>query len=224
MDTSTDTPMEGSFASFERIVRDLRSTWILWHTLFDANAASTLEEPVEFDNRNAAMKAISPYFFKYSRWAMLNSVLGDLSRLADPLMSCGKDNLTLQRIFNETEFGARTPSRSATEHALSEALNILRSSEFRDLRNKALSHNDHEVAQGGQKPDVGIEQVRMAVEWVTVFASRISSARRGETLDLRAPIRIDGVHDEELARDAHRLASAIRTAQHHHECPEQGPE
>jgi hypothetical protein len=212
MNTTTDTPMCSPLASFEQIVRNLRSTWILWHGLFDVDVVGSPEEQVEFNARQEAMNAISPHFFKYARWTMLNSVLGDSSRLADPLKSCGKDNLTLQRMFDDTEFGGRDALQYATEHALTEALTILESDGFRDLRNKALSHNDFEVARGDRRPDVEIHQVRMAVEWVTVFASRIRATRKGLAFDPTQSVRIDGADDSELLRDVQRLVRAIRVA------------
>lgn len=167
------------FPAFEKTVRDTRACWILWHYLFDLDRVETKGEVDEFNARHEAMKRVSGSFFMHARWSLLSSVLLGLGRLADPPRTCGRDNLTLERVFEQTDFGSYVNAKNDAHVAMVHALEILESQAFKDVRNKVLAHNDLDVAIGIRTPDVLIDEIRCAVTLVSAFYARIRAVRTG---------------------------------------------
>jgi len=78
----------------------------------------------------------APAFFKLVQGAMWEDVLLHLCRLTDPVKSCGKQTLTLQRLPDLVPSAIRHDVHSQLQKAI-------RKSEFaRDWRNRHIAHRD----------------------------------------------------------------------------------
>jgi hypothetical protein len=86
-------------------------------------------------------------YFYYSQDVYLAYVESGLMRLADPSETCGKRNMSIQRLVEEVENFEQCPAISL------ELRKMLRKFEeqiieLKDRRNKTRAHNDYEVALG----------------------------------------------------------------------------
>ncbi len=120
---------ETTFAAFSEIVDHLDATWTMWRTMFGDLATE--------DDHDTFAKA-SPDVFQYVRWHWLTSVTLGLAKLADRDSMRGRENLTLQRIYDETVFATdsdRQDARSAMDFALGE----IEQDAFRKVRHRIAS-------------------------------------------------------------------------------------
>lgn len=164
-----------SFEAFDREVLNLRMEWEFWH-LMTGSAIGDPATNILFD--------VAPRFHWYVSQGLLAAVVLGLSRLADPMMdSQGRENLTLERVYKETENSHRIESNVRADHAMNKALEKIRSDAFRKVRNKALAHNDRATIIG-KDASLDVEVIRHAVDWVACFHSRIKAIREGTGINL----------------------------------------
>lgn len=106
----------------------------------------------------------SPDVFGYVRWHWLVSVTLELAKLADRDSMRGRDNLTLERIYEETVFAAERERRAARS-AMDFALQQMNGEAFKNARNRVIAHNDLFAATGVEDPlsALDIEVTQQAV-------------------------------------------------------------
>lgn len=180
------------FDTFSAEVRHLHVTWVLWRRLFSRapEAEGNPEEAVRAGKEAYRVtREASELLFRYVRWHMLRGVILDLCRLCDPRVSMGKANLTLERVFDETDFSGQPTLKMMTENAMREAIRIARASDgVGGFRNKLLAHFDLDTALGVTSPaDFEINEVELAVRWVVAFQCRVAWCREGRPFDIQAP-------------------------------------
>lgn len=167
--------MADSFEAFDREVLNIRRAWELWRLM----TGSEIEGP---DAR--ILYDAAPTFYWYTSQSLLAAIVLGVSRLADPTEdSWGRKNLTLERIYKETEDSHQIKSNVRADHAMNKALEKIRSDDFRKVRNKALAHNDLATILG-KDASLDVEAIRHAVEWVARFHSRIKAVREGTGINL----------------------------------------
>lgn len=90
-------PPSPLFEAFFLEVDNLLANWTIWERLFGGQDTDRSEE-------HALTKEASSGFFLHARWSMLRAALLDLGRLCgDRLESCGRPNLTMQRVWEEAQ-------------------------------------------------------------------------------------------------------------------------
>ncbi len=142
-------------------VENLHDTWAVWNHCFYESSSDEAFEAYR-------QTAVDVFGFAYNE--LFAGVVLGLARLADPLEVCGRENLTLERVFEGTDFTGHEDWKRATRKAMNEALVILRNDQFRELRNKRLAHQDRAVAIGAEPPPkIDIDLIRTAVECVVKF-------------------------------------------------------
>ncbi len=167
---------EKNFEAFSRIVDDLHATWTMWQELFGEEARS--------ETHNVLVSA-SPDVFKYVRWHWLVSVTLELAKLDDRDQMYGRDNLTIQRIFNETDY-ANDEQRHVAQTVMDFALAKIQRDEFKKFRNRIIAHNDLLAVTGIENPmgDMSIEPLYATVYAVRSFRDRIAAIRKGEPINI----------------------------------------
>lgn len=164
-----------SFEAFDREVLNIRRAWELWRLM----TGSVIQGPDVKILYDAA-----PTFYWYASQSLLAAVVLGVSRLADPMEdSRGRENLTLERIYKETEDAHRIKSNVRADHAMNKALEKIGSDDFRNVRNKVLAHNDLATILG-KDASLDVEAIRHAVEWIARFHSRIKAVRDGTGINL----------------------------------------
>lgn len=164
-----------SFEVFEREVLNIRRAWE-FGSWISGNHPGAPDAKVLFD--------AAPTFHWYTSQGLLTSVVLGLSRLADPLTDPqGRENLTLERVYQDTDFKHHSDSNIRAGHAMRQALKAIRSDGFRKARNKALAHNDLKVLLA-KEALIEMEVIRKGVQWVACFHSRIKAVRDGSGIDL----------------------------------------
>ncbi len=164
------------FDRFSKIVVDLGGAWTYWNELFyEGSCGKRVEE---------AAGKIAPRLFSHIRYALLVTVLNDLAKLGDPSPQHGRDNLTLQTIYDEIAPRASGTSGKYLKSALKRSIERIQDQSFRDFRNRVLFHNDRATILGREKHDVEIELVRQAVQAVMTFFVRARAVVLGEAIDV----------------------------------------
>jgi transcriptional regulator with XRE-family HTH domain len=162
-----------AFAVFDREVRNIRTAWKLWQILTGDESQST---------ELRVLSETTPTFYSYAVWALLTSVVSGLARLGDPSKQAGRDNLTLEVIWQATEFAGRERLRKWAEKAKTQAMVIIASDQFRKVRSRVIAHTDRATATGAEEADLPIDTIRRAVHHVSSFQARIEAARLGKDL------------------------------------------
>jgi hypothetical protein len=179
------------FQAFSDEVRELHTTWVLWRRLFD-RAPELREDPEAVvragDEAYRVTRETSELMFRFVRWHMLRGALLDLCRLCDPKETMGKENITLERVFEDTDFSKQPDLQMLTRNAMQEALRIVRDGAgLKALRNQLLAHFDLETAMGRRAPaDVDLDDVDLAVRWVVAFQCRVAAVHEGRPFDIQA--------------------------------------
>ncbi len=163
-----------SFEAFDREVLYIRRAWEFW-SLINGSAIGGPDAKILYD--------AAPTFHWYARQSLLAAVVLGLSRLADPMETQGRENLTLERIYRETESSYPIASNVRAKQAMNNALVKIGSDDFRKVRNKALAHNDRATVIG-KEASLKFEVIRHAVDWVAKFHSRIKAVRDGTGINL----------------------------------------
>lgn len=159
-----------SFEAFDREVLNIRMRWELWR-LMTGSAIKGPDAKILFD--------AAPRFHWYASQGLLAAVVLGLSRLADSMKdSQGRENLTLERVHQETEDSYRIKSNVRAKPVMKTALELIRSDDFRKVRNKVLAHNDLATIIG-KDGSLDVEVIRRAVDGVACFHSRIKAVREG---------------------------------------------
>lgn len=157
---------------------------MLWYRLFHG-------PPEHRETDFAAMSAASEVFFRHASWRMLQGVLIDLACLCDA-RSTGRgkqerENLTLERAFESTDFRERSALQAFAKDSLDDALRLVRGTEIQRIRHRALAHNDLAAALGVDPyPAPLIEDIRLAVLHVADFRYRIAAAVEGTPFDIQS--------------------------------------
>ncbi|MEE9128815.1 MAG: hypothetical protein V3T84_02270 [Phycisphaerales bacterium] len=164
-----------SFEAFEAEVLNIRRAWEFGSWISGNHPGAP--DAIVF------IKA-APTFHWYASQGLLTYVVLGLSRLADPTTDHqGRENLTLERIHQETDFTHCSDRDSRAGHAMTKALEIIRSDDFKKARNKALAHNDLKVILA-KDALVEMEVIRKGVQWVACFHARIKAVREGTGISL----------------------------------------
>lgn len=163
-----------SFEAFDREVLNIRMAWEFW-SLINGSAIGGPNPQILFD--------AAPKFHWYTRQSLLAVVVLGLSRLADPLKTQGRENLTLERIYKETESSHHIAPEVRAKQAMNKALELIGSDDFRKVRNEALAHNARATVMG-QDASLHHKVIRHAVDWVAKFHRRIKAVRGGASIIL----------------------------------------
>lgn len=163
------------FDLFSKIATDLRDSWVYWDELFyDGSFGKRVDQVAQ---------NIAPRLFSHIRYGLLVTVLNDLAKLGDRRRVHGRDNLTLQAVYDEVAPRASDTDQKYLSSALKSSIERIQNQAFRDFRNRVLSHNDPATLLGREKHDVEIELVREAVQAVMTFFVRARAIVLGETID-----------------------------------------
>jgi hypothetical protein len=178
IDDELDTTKE-LFVVFSAEVRYLHTSWVMWRQLFEREPR-TREDITAGNEAYRVTGAASELFFRYVRWHMLAGTILDLCRLCDSKTTGGRQNLTIERVFEQTDFSEQEAVRLHAQQAMEQLIRIVRDkSGIAGLRNQALAHLDLERSLGSALPaDVETEWIREAVDWIVQFHHLISIARR----------------------------------------------
>ncbi len=184
------------FLEFANTVKDIDLSWTYWWALFE----DAPQEDLDVLRRSAGQ------FFSYMHRHLIGAVILGLCRLADPEEMSGRGNITLEVVFNETDFGGRRRLRQRATYAKNRALKDI--SAMKPLRNRVLAHFDEATAMGREDiPDIPIEVIRTAVYSVANFCERIRAARTGQPADpatgrgMFAPLPSDAIEEVHHLRD-----------------------
>lgn len=150
-------------------VENLHDTWAVWnHCFYESSSHEAFEA--------YRQTAVDVFGFAYNE--LFAGVVLGLARLSNPLEVCGRENLTLERVFEGADFTGHEDWKQAAGNAMSQALEILRSEDFVKVRNKRLAHQDRAVAIGAeQPPEIEIDLIRTAVQCAVKFCDRINGVR-----------------------------------------------
>jgi hypothetical protein len=171
-----------AFDAFSEDVRHIHTSWIVWRQLFD-RAVTSREQPEQLtaamDRAYRVTSSASAMVFEYIRWHMLKGVLVDVARLCDRTEMHGGENLTVERVLEDSRLvpGAIVPVERASA-VMQEVLEFARSGTgLRGLRNKTLVHNDLNTAlETCEIADVDIEATHSAIRNLVHFRDLIARA------------------------------------------------
>ncbi len=188
-------------------VGNLHDTWAVWNHCFYESSSNEAFEAYR-------QTAVDVFGFTYNE--LFAGVVLGLARLSDRLEVCGNENITLERVFEGTDFTGHEGWKRAAQKAMSEALLILRGEDFRQLRDKRLAHHDRAVAIGTEKPPkIEIDLIRKGVRWAVQFCDRINGVEQEPS----RPVYDDGPfarecaeRDQEILVQAKRLVERLRAS------------
>lgn len=164
----TDDPLElsGSPARL-RLYTELvllRKVWADFHYLFDA--------PPE----RLQLYRCAPYFFDWVKRSMVGQIVLRVSRLTDPAIQQGKQNLTLSVLLDDARLETSSGLRAQVEHAIAK---IRADAEpIRRHRNKDVAHIDYAFAMqevGSELPKLPRALVEGCLTEMEAVYNRISA-------------------------------------------------
>lgn len=136
--------MSADIEAFDQLVSHLNYRWKLHKDLF--------QEPRQYELFNEAGSNV----WVALRESLLDSIFMDISRLLDPRSTCGKDNLSIERLLPMAT-KKKYESVLGTNH--SETSELYRRL-IRPWRNQHLSHNDVDTLTGQTGlPDVSFTDI-----------------------------------------------------------------
>ena len=124
---ATSTSSEKEIEAFKKLVLNVTTDWLVFRDLFTKPENYTLFQ-------NSGIGA-----WHHLKNALIESIIMGVSRLLDPPISCGKDNLSINKLKEKITF-------SQTTNQKLDELKSRFQSVFKTWRNKKLGHNDYDVA------------------------------------------------------------------------------
>ena len=150
--------MSADIEAFDQLVSHLNYRWKLHKDLFQGAR--------QYEVFNEAGSNV----WVVLRESLLDTIFMDISRLLDPLSSCGKDNMSIKRLLPKAT-KEKYERVLGTKHV--EAVDIYRRL-IRPWRNQRLSHNDVDTLTGQTGlPDVSFIEIEELIDKINDVARYI---------------------------------------------------
>jgi hypothetical protein len=147
--TSNMSQIISDYELLDKEVSSLHLYWNVFNSLYKKNKY-----------RTDLMEKLADGFFGMLYQVLVDSILLGLSKLSDPIQSCGKDNLVIKRIFEAMRDGQLLDTNSLNQ--LTTKIDEIKSlrEKINDHRNMRIAHCDYRLANRSHSlPDVTFEEL-----------------------------------------------------------------